>query len=158
MYLYYYCHYYFYAPPKRNAGAGDVTYCMLYYIIVHYIIVDIIIYYIISHYIILYHIILAGDLPRGALRGACDTTVTGVCEKHIPPEKKTGWKFSFENTESGAGLQLLLLGRMAKARVKGVVCSQTPVAMTMAAIITVRMAVTVMVVGGADDVKNCFHC
>ena len=48
-------------------------------------------------------------------------------QKHTPPDKKTGWKFSFENTKSGAGLQLLLLGRMAKARAKGIVCSQTPV-------------------------------
>ena len=33
-----------------------------------------------------------------------------------PPDKKTGcWKFSFESPASGAGLQFLLLGRMAKA-------------------------------------------
>ena len=52
---------------------------------------------------------------------------TGVYEKVTPPDKKTGWKISFENTESGAGLQFLLLGRMAKARVKGVIILQTPV-------------------------------
>ena len=42
----------------------------------------------------------------------------GVCGKNTPPDKKTGWKISFENTESGAGLQFLLLGRMAKAHVQ----------------------------------------
>ena len=45
---------------------------------------------------------------------------TGVCEKEIPPDKNAGWKISFENTKSGAGLQFRLLGRMAKAPVKGV--------------------------------------
>ena len=34
---------------------------------------------------------------------------------------KTGWTISFENAKSGAGLQFLLLGRMATAQVKGVV-------------------------------------
>ena len=28
--------------------------------------------------------------------------ITGVCEKNTPPDKKTGLKFSFENTRSGA--------------------------------------------------------
>ena len=39
-------------------------------------------------------------------------------DKNTPPDKKTGWITSLENTTSGAGLQLLLLGRMAKARRK----------------------------------------
>ena len=47
---------------------------------------------------------------------ACDT---GVCKNNTPPDEKTDWKISSENTESGAGLQFLLLGRMAKARRKG---------------------------------------
>ena len=47
--------------------------------------------------------------------------ITGVCEKNTPPDKKTGWKISFESTESGAGLQFLLLARMAKAHVKGLI-------------------------------------
>ena len=53
---------------------------------------------------------------------------TGVCEKGTPPDKKAGWVSNFENTESVAGLQFLLLGRMAKARVKVVSFSETPVA------------------------------
>ena len=44
---------------------------------------------------------------------------TDVCEKNTPPDKKTGWKISPENTKSGAGLQFLLLGRRATALVKG---------------------------------------
>ena len=36
--------------------------------------------------------------------------------KNTPLEKKTGEGSSFESTEFGAGLQFLLLGRMAKAR------------------------------------------
>ena len=43
---------------------------------------------------------------------------TGVCEKNTPPDGKTGWKISFENTRSWAALQFLLLGRMAKAQVE----------------------------------------
>ena len=44
-----------------------------------------------------------------------------VCvNKTTPPDEKPGWNISAESTESGAGLQLLLLGRMAEARVKGV--------------------------------------
>ena len=54
--------------------------------------------------------------------------VTGVCEKSTP-DKKTGWKFSSENPKSGAGLQFLLLGHMAKAQAKGCFCSQTPVSL-----------------------------
>ena len=46
---------------------------------------------------------------------------TGVCDKNTPPDKNTGWNISFESTASGAGLQSLLLGRMANAQVKGVV-------------------------------------
>ena len=49
-----------------------------------------------------------------------DPCTTAVCEKNTPLDKKTGWKISFENTKSGAGLQLLLLGRVAKAHGKGV--------------------------------------
>ena len=40
----------------------------------------------------------------------------------------TGWKISFESTKSGVGLQFLLPGRMAKAHIKGMFFSQTPVA------------------------------
>ena len=55
-----------------------------------------------------------------------ETWCTGVCEKNTPPDKKTGWNISFESTKSGAGLQFLLLGRMAKAHGKGVFLLQTP--------------------------------
>ena len=42
----------------------------------------------------------------------------GVCEqKHS--SKNTRWDISFQSTKSGAGLQFLLLGRMAKSQVKG---------------------------------------
>ena len=44
---------------------------------------------------------------------------TGVCETSTPPDRKTSWEISFENTTSLAGLQFLLLGRMAKAQDKG---------------------------------------
>ena len=44
---------------------------------------------------------------------------TGVCETAIPPEKKTGWNISLDNTTSGARSQFLLLGRMAKAQLQG---------------------------------------
>ena len=54
------------------------------------------------------------------------TYVHGVCEKNTPPDEKTGWKVSFESTKSSAGLQLPLLGRMARARRKGVFFVQTP--------------------------------
>ena len=54
------------------------------------------------------------DAPREAPR------VTGVCENKTPLDNKTGWNISFESTKSGAGLQFLLLGRMAKAHGKGV--------------------------------------
>ena len=47
-------------------------------------------------------------------------------EKNTPPEKTTGWRISFESARSGAGLQFLLLGRMAKAHVKGVFFSEKP--------------------------------
>ena len=36
------------------------------------------------------------------------TSDTGVCEKNIPPEKKTCGKVSSRNTNSGAGEQFLL--------------------------------------------------
>ena len=52
---------------------------------------------------------------------------TGVFEKNTPPDNKTGLRISFDITKSGAGLQLQLLGRMAKAQVKGVGFSQTAV-------------------------------
>ena len=48
-----------------------------------------------------------------------DLAYIPVSEKNTSADKKTGWKFSFENLQSGAGLQFLLLGRMAKAHVKG---------------------------------------
>ena len=47
--------------------------------------------------------------------------------KNNPPDKNTSWAISFENTKSVAGLQFLLLGRMAKAQVKGLCFSQTTV-------------------------------
>ena len=64
-----------------------------------------------------------GGLPADAVQlGAHPRHLPaqGVCEKNTPLEKKTGWKISSENTKSVAGLQFLLLGRMAKAQVKGV--------------------------------------
>ena len=45
---------------------------------------------------------------------------TAVCEKNIPPEKKTHRKISLKNTKSGVGEQFLLLDCMAKACAKGV--------------------------------------
>lgn len=47
--------------------------------------------------------------------------------KNTPPDQKAGWNISSGSITSGAGLQFPLLGRMAKAQVKGVFCSQTPV-------------------------------
>ena len=44
-------------------------------------------------------------------------------KRNTPPDKNTGWKISFENTKSVAGLQFLPLGRMAKARAKGMFIS-----------------------------------
>ena len=38
-----------------------------------------------------------------------------------PKEHNTRWTLSFQHTNSGAGLQFMLLGRVAKAHVKGVV-------------------------------------
>ena len=52
---------------------------------------------------------------------------TGVREKNTPPDKKTRENTSFENNESGAGEQLLLLDCRARACAKGVFISQTPV-------------------------------
>ena len=51
---------------------------------------------------------------------------TGVCENNNPPKMNTR-KIGFRSAKPGAGLQSLLVGRMAKAQVKGVVVSQTPV-------------------------------
>ena len=45
---------------------------------------------------------------------------TGACERNTPPENTTPWNISFQSTKSGAGLQFLQLGRMAKAQAKGV--------------------------------------
>ena len=60
----------------------------------------------------------AASVPCSPLQTVRDSRDTGVCEKNTPPEKNTGWKISFENTKSRAGLQFLLVGRMAKARAK----------------------------------------
>ena len=47
-------------------------------------------------------------------------TLLSVCEKNnTPPDKKTGKQIRFECAKSGAGEQFMLLGRMAKAHVKG---------------------------------------
>ena len=43
-----------------------------------------------------------------------------VNKNNTPPDKKAGWQICFESTKSETGLQFLLLGRMAKARAKGV--------------------------------------
>ena len=48
-----------------------------------------------------------------------DTRQWVLVTKNTPLDKRTGWKFSFQNTKSGAGLQFLLLDRMAKASAKG---------------------------------------
>ena len=45
---------------------------------------------------------------------------TGVVEKDTPTEKNTHWNLSFQRTKSGAGGQLLLLDRRARARIKGI--------------------------------------
>ena len=49
----------------------------------------------------------------------------GVCEQKSPSEKKTGGDTSFQSTESGAGEQLLLPNRNARACTKGVLCFVT---------------------------------
>lgn len=51
---------------------------------------------------------------------------TGACEKNTPPEKTRG-KMSFRSPKSGGGEQFLPLSRRAKACLKGVPLSQTPV-------------------------------
>ena len=51
------------------------------------------------------------SLSRGSL-----CFIMPVSVKNTPPDGES----AFESTESGAGLQFLLLGRMAKAHVKGV--------------------------------------
>ena len=48
-------------------------------------------------------------------------------KKGTPPESHTHWEISFQSTRSCAGLRFMLRCRMAKAHVKGVLCSQTPV-------------------------------
>ena len=53
--------------------------------------------------------------------------LAGVCENTTPPKKTTGGKLSSQNKKSGAAEQFPLLDRKAKARVKGVLVSQTPV-------------------------------
>ena len=55
--------------------------------------------------------------------------MTGVCEKNIPPENHThtGILFSYQSAKSGAVWQFLLLGRMAKAHVKGILFTDTGV-------------------------------
>ena len=45
--------------------------------------------------------------------------------KKTPPDKNTGWQVSFESTKSGAGLQILLLGRAAKAQASQLFFSDT---------------------------------
>ena len=78
-----------------------------------------ILYYTISYYT---H---PGSLSDGRARdSSCCSKAqyhTGVSEKNTPPDKRTGWKISFESTKSGAGLQFRFLGRMAKARAKGMI-------------------------------------
>ena len=61
------------------------------------------------------------------LKRALQSVSTVVCERNTPPENKTHWNISFQGTKSGAGLQFLLPGHVAKAHVKGVFLSQTPV-------------------------------
>ena len=57
-----------------------------------------------------------------------DCCYTGVCKKTLLRKiMHIGQLISFQSTKSGAGEQFLLLGVMAKASVKGVFCSQTPV-------------------------------
>ena len=55
-----------------------------------------------------------------------DTAHTDVCEESTPLEKQTCGKISLD-TESGAGEEFLLLVCRAKALVKGMCFSQTPV-------------------------------
>ena len=59
---------------------------------------------------------------------ACTWCHTGVCEKeNTPPEKQRLGKISCQSTKSGSGEQFLLRDCVvAKARVKGMCCSQTP--------------------------------
>ena len=58
----------------------------------------------------------------------CNHKHSTTGEKHIPLEKKACEKVSLESTESGAGEQFPPLDCKAKARVKGMLLSQTPVA------------------------------
>ena len=61
---------------------------------------------------------ILADFGRSELKHRRPKTKTPQ-PSHTPPDKKTGWN-SFESAESGAGSQIPLPGRMAKARVKGV--------------------------------------
>ena len=61
-----------------------------------------------------------------SLRIACSAhpvlhypSTTGVCKRNTPLEKKTPGKIGFQSAKSEAGEQFLLLGRMAKAHLKG---------------------------------------
>ena len=58
-------------------------------------------------------------------RDECHLTDTGTSVKKTAPERNAHGNSSFQSTKSGAGLQFLLPGGMAKAQVKGVF-SQTP--------------------------------
>ena len=51
--------------------------------------------------------------------GACLCVCVCVRDKNTPPEKKMRGKSSFQSTNSGAGLQFLLLDCRAKACTKG---------------------------------------
>ena len=52
---------------------------------------------------------------------------TDVCERNTPPDKEALGSIGLNNTKSEGGEQFLLLFSRAKALVKGVVFSQTPV-------------------------------
>ena len=54
----------------------------------------------------------------GLVVGFDTGTGTVSVNKNTPPDKKTGWEISFENTKTVAGLQFLLPGRMAKAQAR----------------------------------------
>ena len=58
--------------------------------------------------------------------GSCGSH-TGVCERNTPPKQKTWGELSFQNTKSGAEGQFLLQDFRAKAGIKEVICSRTPV-------------------------------
>ena len=68
------------------------------------------------------------------------SVLPGVGETSTPPDKKTGWKISFESTKSRAGLQFLLSGPMAKAQVTGAFLSQTPASVLFVGVITMSIS------------------